>query len=81
MSTALTSKQKAERDELALLSSYEIDSIGRHLKENLPAGPEYLYLRCMVLRVIELSSVVMSVMGGDDTRKTEEMRSVVEGDA
>ena len=76
---AFTSEQKAEREKVALLGTYEIDSIGLHLKENLPTELEYRHLRCMVLRILELNSVAMSVVGGDDGRETEGMRRVVEG--
>lgn len=81
MSGAFTPEQKAEREELALFCAYEIDSIGLHLRDNLPAESEYLYLRCMVLRILELNSVAMSVVGGNAMRQTEVMRSVVEGRA
>lgn len=76
---AFTPKQKAEREQLVLFSTYEIDSIGRHLVENLPTEPEWLFMRSMVLRIIELNSIAMSVTGGDDERKTTDMRRVVEG--
>lgn len=76
---AFTPEQKAEREQVALLGTYEIDSIGLHLMENLPTEAEYRFMRCMVLRILELNSVSMSVMGGDDTRETEAMSRVVEG--
>lgn len=73
-----TAKQRAERDELALFCTYEIESIGMHLRAHLPTEPEYLFLRSMVLRVIELNSAAMSVLGGEDDRTTEELRRVLE---
>lgn len=79
MSTTFTPEQLAERKTLALHATYEMESIGLHLKENLPTELEYRHLRCMVLRILELNSVSMSVMGGDDGRETEDMRRVVEG--
>ncbi len=79
MSDAFTPEQQAERERLALFSTYEIDAIGQHLRGNLPKELEYRHLRCMVLRILELNSVAMSVMGCDDECATEEMRRVVEG--
>lgn len=78
MSTTFTPKEQAERKKLALLGSYEIESIGMHLRDNLPTEQEYSYLRCMVLRILDLNSIAMSELGEDDSRETEEMRSVLE---
>lgn len=75
----LTPEQKAKREELALFATYEIEAITTRLRDNLPTEREYLHLRSMVLRVLELNSVAMSVLGGDDSRETTEIRSVVEG--
>ena len=79
MSKTLTPEHKAERDELALFSAYEIEAVARHLKDNLPTELEYVHLRCLVLRILALNSVAMSALGGDDGRKTADMRRVVEG--
>lgn len=75
----LTLEQKAKREELALFATYEIESVSMHLRDNLPTEPEYLFLHCMVLRILELNSVAMSVLGGEHDRDTAEMRRVVEG--
>ncbi len=79
MSTPFTAEQQAERQGVALLASYEIESTAMHMANNLPTEPEYLYLRSMVLRVIDLSRVVMSVAGCEVESSTEEMRRIVEG--
>ncbi|WP_272970169.1 hypothetical protein [Comamonas terrigena] len=79
-SPTFTRKQQAERLDIALTASYEMEAISRHLNGNLPMEqPEYQHLRALVVRVLSLNSVVMSVLGGDDGRETEEMRNVVEG--
>jgi len=79
-SATFTPKQRVERLDIALTASYEMEAISRHLNVNLPMEqPEYQHLRALVIRVLNLNSVVMSVLGGDDGRETEEMRSVVEG--
>jgi len=75
---AIAPWQRAERDELALSCVEEIESISVHLRSNLPNESEYLFLRSMVLRVIELNSVAMSVLSGEDDRTTEELRRVLE---
>lgn len=80
MSGAFTPEQQAERLDVALTASYEMEAISRHLNANLPMEqPEYLHLRALVVRVLHLNSVVMSVLGGDDDRETEEMRGVTGG--
>lgn len=79
-STTFTHKQRAERFAVALEATWEVEAISRHLNNELPMEqPEYQHLRALVVRVLHLNSVVMSVLGGDDGRETEEMRSVIEG--
>lgn len=77
----MTAEEHAAREEVALLATYEIDAIAMHLRSNLPTEIEYGHLRCMVLRVLELNSIAMSVLGGDDARELKEMRGLVEGTA
>lgn len=77
--TTLTLEQKAKREELALFATYEIEAITTHLRDNLPTEAEYGYLRCMVLRILELNSAAMSVLGGEDDIETAKLRRVVEG--
>lgn len=73
-------QKQAERLEVALHATYEMEAISRHLNVNLPMEqPEYQHLRSMVVRILNLNSVVMSVLGGDDGRSTQEMHDVVEG--
>ena len=68
---AIAPWQRAERDELALSCVEEIESISVHLRSNLPNEPEYLFLRSMVLHVIELNSVAMSVSEHRDQSTNE----------
>lgn len=77
MNETFTPEQKAERAELALHAAYEVEMVARHLNGELQ--PEYQHLRALVVRVLKLNSVVMSVLGDDDGRETEDMRRVVEG--
>lgn len=77
---AFTIEQQAERRDLALQCTYEVEAVTRHLNANLPMEqPEYQHLRALVIRILSLNSVAMSVLDDDDGRKTEEMHSVVEG--
>lgn len=74
-----TPEQKAKREELALFATHEIEAITTHLRDNLPTEAEYGHMRCMVLRILELNSAAMSVLGGEDDVGTAKLRSVVEG--
>ena len=74
-----TEEQQAERKKLALFGTYEIESIGMHLRDNLPNEQEYGYMRCMVLRILDLNSIATSELDGDMGRDTDEMRRVLEG--
>jgi hypothetical protein len=73
----LTPTQKRERADLALNATYEIEVVVEMLKQNLPADMNCLGLACLVRRVQDLNSVIMSALGTDDNRETEEMRKVV----
>ncbi len=71
-----------ERHRLAFEAAAQIDAmagvIGREIEgrnsefENFLIGP-------MLERIKKLACVVVSIHGGDDTRKTEEMREVIHG--
>lgn len=76
-----TPEQKTEREKLALSCAYEIEAITMHLRDNLPTELEYGHLRCMVLRILKLNSVIASVIGLDEVWATEDMRRFVEGAA
>lgn len=72
--------QETERLDAALRATCEVDAIARHLNANLPMEqPEYQHLRSLVIRIFDLNSVVMSVLGDDDCRSTAEMRGVLDG--
>ncbi len=73
-------EMEAQRLRIALHATYEVDAIARHLNANLPMEqPEYQHLRSLVIRIFDLNSVVMSVLGDDDCRCTAEMRGVLDG--
>jgi len=73
----LTPAQKRDRASLALNATYEIEVVLDMLKRGLPADVNCLGLAVLIRRVQDLNSVAMSVWGGDDTRPTDEMRTVV----
>lgn len=77
--TPFTPEQQAERLDAALRCAYEVESIAMHLNAHLPTEPEYLFLRSMVLRILDLNSVAMSALGDDHDRTTLEMLSVIKG--
>jgi hypothetical protein len=53
----------ADRADLVLQASWEIDSIARMTLEYLPADAETLIYRAMMRRCIRLASMVMSAIG------------------
>ena len=73
------------RQDLVRHASYEIDSITSILLREARRGDSDRDLEhaapAMLRRVQELTSVIMSVTGGDDERETEEMQEVVHGNA
>ena len=72
--------EKAERQQAALSATFEMDAIARHLNGELPMEqPEYQHLRSLVVRIQQLNSVVMSVLGDDTDRSASELCNVVEG--
>ena len=76
----LSTQEKARRLHCALEATYEIDSIARHLAKNLPSDTEQIFYRGLLLRVIELNSLAISVLGDDDSRATSEMNKILTGD-
>lgn len=78
--TTSATEWHARRMDTALRATYEVDAIARHLNANLPMEqPEYQHLRSLVIRIFDLNSVVMSVLGDDDERSTAEISRVVDG--
>ena len=73
-----TKKQEVERMRVALFATYQINALAEHLKGNLPEESEYSFMGPLLARIIELDSVIMSVLGDDRGRSTEEMRGIVE---
>ena len=78
---AFTPEEQAQRLNCALEATYEIESISRHLAQNLPNGADQLFMRGLVLRLNELNSIAISVLGSDDSRDTSEMQKILTGDA
>lgn len=65
---------------IALHATHEVEMVALHLNRELPVEQsEYLHLRALVVRILDLNSVAMSFLGHDFDRDTEEMRRVVEG--
>lgn len=74
-----TPDEQAQRMDAALRCTYEVESIARHLNGNLPNESEYLFLRYMVLRILDLNGVAMSALGDDRDRTTAEMLGAIGG--
>ena len=73
-------QEQSERQRAALSATFEMDAIARHLNGELPMEqPEYQHLRSLVVRIQQLNSVVMSVLGDDTDRSARELCTVVEG--
>lgn len=74
-----------ERKTLALEATWEIGALvglllsGSKQSRNDGVGFDPDVLRGVCLRMLDLNSVVMSVLGGDDAREVIEMASVVYG--
>jgi hypothetical protein len=65
---------------IACAATYEADAILRVLRKTLPDIETFLdVFNGMSLRLLELNSVAMSVLGDDSGRLTEEMRTTVHG--
>jgi hypothetical protein len=75
--THLSDAEKQERASLALDATYEIEAVVTMVKRALPSNSDCLGIACLVRRIEDLNSVVMSVYGGDDDRSTEKLRAVV----
>ena len=75
--TKLSDDQKRERASLALDATYEIEAVLTMVKRALPADANCIGIACLIRRIEDLNSVVMSALGADDNRDTEEMRAVV----
>lgn len=73
-------EEQAQRLSCALEATYEIESISRHLAQNLPDDADQLFLRGLVLRLNQLNSIAISVLGNDDSRDTNEMQKTLTGD-
>lgn len=77
---SFTAKAQSERLEFALQASYELEVVGRHVNRELQMeGPDYMHLRALAVRIVNLNSVVMSVLGGEDVLKTEDIQKLLEG--
>lgn len=75
-----SSEEKAQRLSCALEATYEIESISRHLAQNLPDDDvDQLFLRSLVLRLHQLNSIAMSVLGSDSNRGADEMQKILTG--
>ena len=73
-------QEQSERQRAALSATFEMDAIARRLNGELPMEqPEYQHLRALVVRIQQLNSVVMSVLGDDKDRNARELGAVVEG--
>lgn len=79
MATAIIPKERAD---LALQATYEMETligaIKREMANEDTSESEYL-LPLFLRRMADINCVAMSVLGGDDGRKTEEMREVIHG--
>lgn len=73
----LTVEQKNERSNLALEATWGIEACIQLLRKEMPYEVEHLALACLARRIQDLNSVIMSALGTDDNRETEEMRAVV----
>ena len=69
------------RQELARTASTEIMALAYMLGREQSAGHRDMddLLRGSLIRLRDLSSVIMSVTGGDDARETSDMRNVIFG--
>ena len=77
-------QDKGDRLTLARHASYEIDAIAKILLRAVNTDKDHeveIVAPAMLRRVMDLSSVIMSVTGNDDSRTTEEMSEVVHGDS
>ncbi len=77
---AFTPEEQAQRLNCALEATYEIESISRHLAQNLPNDADQLFLRGLVLRLNQLNSIAISVLGNDNSRDTDDMQKTLTGD-
>lgn len=71
-----------ERQALALDAAGQIEAlVGMLKREQEQDSSEFGYylLPPMLQRIKAVNSVILSVLGGDDGRKTEEMREVIHG--
>ncbi len=69
-----------ERRRLAFDAAAQIDAMARVISREMEHDEfEHFLLQPMLNRIKSLSSVVVSVHGGDDERTTEEMREVIHG--
>ena len=77
-----TPKDEATRMSLAHEASGDIEALVGMMRRELAAEPAQLgaILCNTLLRVLALNSVIMSVIGGDDTRSTAEMFEVIHGE-
>lgn len=73
----LTVADKDERLRLALESSWQIEAIAGLINKELPDMAECVPLRVLVKRIDALNGVIMSALGDDENRATEEMTEVV----
>jgi hypothetical protein len=77
----LTKTLPTARVEVARDAVWQIDSLLAVIKQEVKntGGCCDLLLAALVPRLIDLTSVAMSVIAGDDGRETEEMQGVVHG--
>ena len=71
-----------ERRALAWDAAGQIEALTDMLERELAHGSsefEYYLLPQMLKRIHSVNSVILSVLGGDDGRETEEMREVIHG--
>ena len=83
MSTAVASADLEARQALALDAADEIEALVGILtreKERQALEFERIVLPTFLRRIAAVNSVIVSVLGGDVDRKTEEMRCVLHGD-
>ena len=82
MSTAVASADLEARQGLALDAADEIDAlVGILTREKARDKLEFdrVVLPTFLRRIVAVTSVIVSVLGGDVDRKTEEMRCVLHG--
>jgi hypothetical protein len=75
----LTESLPVDRVSVAREAIWQLDSLVNMLKREKDRECFEFVLASTLIRMKELSSVVMSVIAGDDARETSEMEEVVHG--